>query len=434
MSMSRKHILCKLDIVRTVEPDLAIQKWNKLFPFEFEGATLSCRNTAWVPRLGLIAHLSLYRPVTYEGPLAEVVIVKDLADLDDTIKRFKKLVKKLDVKKAFEEPLHEVLDLPLVSISTDTFLPAKEDEARRKKALAASLKRFPAVSQRMKEVYGLRLPKQVAVWDAFEKSLSPIERVGLNEIGRGRGGIMLWFEDGGLEKKTVDNLDARLEARFRRDPPELVTVMWGDTDGLHYGLWYDDPEELPSFIVHNYARDSAETWRDEEATLLGILRERTRKLIEEPDYPEEPIATSLYALRAALDWWTRADDEVFEKSKWTDHKRGEILGGVAPALPKSAGNARATYKEYNERAEAYRASSPKVEKWIAEARAELAKGKPAFALTLGRELHWMDSDETRALSLELMTAAWEALGRPALANVARVHHQHRDLKTVSVYE
>jgi hypothetical protein len=432
--MSRKHILCKLDIVRTVNPDLALQKWNKLFPVELDGATLACRNAAWVPRLGLVAHLSLYQPVSYEGPNAEVVIVKDLDDLEDTIKRFKKLLKKLDGKEALGEPLHETLDLPLVAIATDTFLPSREDEARRKKALTTSLKRFGAVEQRMKEVYGLRLPKQLAVFDAFEKSLSPIEQVGMSEIGRSRGGVTLWFVDGWLELKPRDNLDIRLDARFRCDPPEFVTVMFGDTDGLHYGLWYDDPAELPSCIVHNYARDSAETWRDEEPTLLGVLRARTHKLIEEPDYPEEPISTSYYALRAALDWWKKADEEHFQKSKWTDHKRGEILGGLAPALPKGAGNPRATYEEYQARADAYRSRSPKVDKWVAEARAELQRGKPAFALTLGRELHWLDQAETRALSLELMTAAWEALGRPLLAEIARVHHQHRDMQVASVYD
>jgi hypothetical protein len=84
--------------------------------------------------------------------------------------------------------------------------------------------------------------------------------------------------------------------------------------------------------------------------------------------------------------------------------------------------------------EAYRARSPQVARWLDEARAELAAGKPAFALVLGRELHWMDADDWRAESLEMLTAAYNALGRTALADIARVHHAHRDLPTVDVFE
>ena len=78
--------------------------------------------------------------------------------------------------------------------------------------------------------------------------------------------------------------------------------------------------------------------------------------------------------------------------------------------------------------------SQRVAEWVEEARAELDAGEPAFALVLGRELHWLDDDRYRTVSLELLTAAYEALNRRALAEVARVHHAHRDLSFVSVFE
>jgi hypothetical protein len=286
----------------------------------------------------------------------------------------------------------------------------------------------------MKEVYGLRLPRHIAVWAGFNRSLSPLEKLGDRHINYGSFGIMIWFEDGGLERKTRDGLDARLEGRYRADPPEFVSVMGGDSDGLHFGLWYDDPAELPSFIASNWARDSAETGRD-EATVLSELRENLRRRFEEPDYPDEPPPLCLYAYRAAIEWFQSADQRALADDgprRWADAPRGEIVGGMAPALLPSHGNPRANYRDSQKRHEAYREG--KAQPIIDEALRELKNGKPAYALVVGRELHWCDSDETREASLKLLTGAYQALGRHALAEIARVHHAHRDLKMVGVYE
>lgn len=75
----------------------------------------------------------------------------------------------------------------------------------------------------------------------------------------------------------------------------------------------------------------------------------------------------------------------------------------------------------------------KVLAWVDAARAALDRGEPLFALGLGRDLHWQDSDEFRAESLELMARAYRALGRDALAAIVEVHHAHRDLPSVDIY-
>ncbi|WP_344620460.1 hypothetical protein [Dactylosporangium salmoneum] len=67
-----------------------------------------------------------------------------------------------------------------------------------------------------------------------------------------------------------------------------------------------------------------------------------------------------------------------------------------------------------------------------EAGAELEAGLPAYALVVGRELHWLDSDEHRADATRLLTGAYRAPGRDALAGIVEVHHAHRDLPSVDV--
>jgi hypothetical protein len=305
----------------------------------------------------------------------------------------------------------------------------------RAQALDRALACFDGAAARMREVYGLRLPRHVAVWSALWRSLSPLEAEGMDWLGRSPGGIMLWLDDDGLARVPRDGLDPRLHDRFRCDPPELVTVMWGNTDGLHYGLWYDDPAELPSCIAHNYARDSAETWAG-AATVIQVLRGDLDDRLAAPDYPDEPPPEGALALVEALRWFEEPDDAAFyadDTPRYADHERGEILGGMAPALPAGAGDPRATSALVERREAAYRARAPDVAGWLAEARAELARGQPAFALTLGRELHWLDADAFRAEGLELLCAAYAALGRDALAAIARVHHAHRDLPLVGVY-
>lgn len=313
----------------------------------------------------------------------------------------------------------------------------QDDSERRQRALDMAFGRFDAVAARMKEVYGLRLPRHVAVWAALGASLSDPEWEGLQELGWSSDGIMVWFEDGGLDRATRDGLDPRLHMRFRRDPPEFVTVMMGHTDGLHFGLWYDDPAELPSGLVHNYARDSAETWVS-KPTVVGEIARRVRREIEEPDYPDEPAPSSLQALADALEWFRDADDKALAEGgprRWAQAPRGEILGGAPPALLESSGDPRATRAAVNERYAAYcdKSGGAQVSKWVDEAMAELGQGKPAFALTLGRELHWLDAASWREKALELLCAAYGALGRHALADIARAHYAHRDLRSVDVY-
>ncbi|GIH06681.1 hypothetical protein Rhe02_47480 [Rhizocola hellebori] len=70
--------------------------------------------------------------------------------------------------------------------------------------------------------------------------------------------------------------------------------------------------------------------------------------------------------------------------------------------------------------------------WIAQALAELAGDKPAYALVLGRELHWFDNADYHEAALTLLTGAYRALDRSALAEITEVHYANRDLRSVDV--
>jgi hypothetical protein len=86
-----------------------------------------------------------------------------------------------------------------------------------------------------------------------------------------------------------------------------VTIGWGDSDGLHYGLWYDDPSQPPTTIVANYARDSAETWDLRQPSMILLLRKHIDELVKNAN---EPKQANLAALAAAVEAFLEPDMQL----------------------------------------------------------------------------------------------------------------------------
>lgn len=294
--------------------------------------------------------------------------------------------------------------------------------------------RFPAVAARVRKVYGLRLPRHVAVFCALWASVSPAERAALDHLMVRPFGVTEYFGEQGLRLKGRDGLDERLHARYRRDPPEFVTVLGGGLDGLHYGLWYDDPADLPSLIVGNYAREDAVTWASSAVTLLAEIRRDAQQAVRDfgGDEDDEDVRLILPVF-AALDWFADADQRALEADglpHGTAGNRQFSAVSVFPALPAGCGDPQLARSP--ERLRAFEEGGDEAARWITLAWDQLAAGKPALALAVGGELHWADLDPFRQASRDLLTGAYRALGRDALADTAEIHIAHRDLRSVAV--
>jgi hypothetical protein len=425
--------------------DEALEALRQALVLETPTHKLACWHAPLrVPGLGWVAEVKLFSTATYRGTAADVVLAPAHASVEDArdeaLAAAMRIVE-LGLDVAIALPLGEALQLRTLDASDeDTLetLTTLDVIGRRRKALARVRGCFAAVEQRFAAVYGLRLPRSLIAWAALLDSLGPFEARALEWLGRSGGGIMVWFEAGGLDRQPCElpdsgeRADPRLDCRFRRDPAELVTIAWGDSDGLHYGLWFDDPAEPASTIVANYARDSAETWDTGARDMLALLRGQ----LAECERDEAP-SVALALLERAIAWFEReAADELAADppSRWRDVARPEIIGSASslgPALLPEHGDPRAS--EASRRYEAYRSESAEVDAWIAAATRELELGQPAFALVLGRELHWFDDDRWREPGLALLVAAYRALGRDALAEIALVHHRHRDLRSVAIF-
>lgn len=302
---------------------------------------------------------------------------------------------------------------------------SSEARERRRVVMAKTLAEFPRVRDEVQRIFALRLPAHIAHAAGWWLALTDAEREeAWAYVGTGLAGVTEWF-GGGRDGMTVKHgLDARLDSRFRSDPPEMLTVFGGNSDGSHWGLWYDDPRELPRAVVHNWARDTAET-AVSATTLLMALRSNVAG------------SGGRWPLRAGiLDWLDEAlagEREAHAAEQIPAFvERAAILGGLGPWLDGAA--LPADLPDRDARWEAYKSNSAVVGDWIARARSELAAGKPALALYLGRELHWVQPPSWRAEETELLVEGLRGFGRDALAEIARVHHAHRDLRNVDVYE
>jgi hypothetical protein len=343
----------------------------------------------------------------------------------------------------------------------------------------AALRDFEAVRARYADIYRLKLPSWMGRLAALVRALGELPKnpepyFWEPEAGWARGnawldaalgmrssGILDWFAPGGLGRKTKDAaamhdevpeggegpLDPRLDMRYRRDAPQFVTFLGGDSDGLHWGMWYDSPDHFP-VTVHNYARDSAETWLDDQADAMELLRFKVRKEIlaakrEVATYRTDDTELRPYALgrwRAlrvidahlgALDRWSSARPAAVEPLCPWPRTRGAPTGSPPLALRPDAGTVPGCIPGLS-RLEM--TPSVKLRKaWIEDARRALADGQAAFAHALGLYLHWLDAEDLREEAGALLIDAYEALGFRPFADIARVHLLHRDLPSVGVF-
>ncbi len=363
----------------------------------------------------------------------------------------------------------------------------------------AAFETLVAVRAKYEALYGLKLPSGLAPLAALVEALgtlpsNPPKCFWEPEPGRDRGcawldsalsmrpaGLLSWFAPGGLDRATLEAseayrevppgcdgpLDPRLDMRYRADAPQFVTFLGGDSDGLHWGFWYDSPEHFP-VIAHNYARDSAETWLDGVAEVVPFLRRSISKATEEAfeellaeaessdDGKDGEISYPIARWRAlrvvtmlldAIESQSSAGQESEPTCPWprTD---GYPTGSPALALRPDAGTVPSDVVSYHGTADrplivtppGWRPTGPDEarpsethEAWIADARRELSAGRPAYAHALGLYLHWADADDVREAAGALLLDAYEAQGFRAFAEILRVHLRHRDLPSVGVF-
>jgi len=309
---------------------------------------------------------------------------------------------------------------PRIRIADDVAYDELPEQRRpREAALNDAVDLHIVLADKMEEVYGLRLPKEIAYAAGFYLGLRDDEKAELAKtVTRGLAGVGLWFAPGGLDFAG----DMRLRDRLDDDPPEVVNVMYGAAgpavEDARFGLVYDEPFELPSGVVYREAKMTSLR----KPTLLETLRDAIGALgRDESDVQVTARRASSYAwINEVI---RRATPEIeegalgFQSVGWT---RGSFTLPYVPGW--SVTEDLVGVREHGERLRAYASGSPNVLEWIDRAIRDLADGSPGRALFLGRELHMCGTTVFRAQATELLVRAYVMLGRIPLVEITRAHH------------
>lgn len=308
-----------------------------------------------------------------------------------------------------------------------------------------------AVEQRFLRDWGLELPESIFRFWGFLESLGPVEERALQDLMVSPVGILDLFSDPGLRPR--DGIDVRVHGRYYRDPPEFLTFMHGGSDGLHYGLWFDDgrtctgvasyynndgggidtrsatPLEAVRSVIERVWRDLTDDVEEEETSAqladLSSLRDALTSL-ETGDRSETGLAYS-----QAYDWNRLPVDA--DRLTTLDGAGALVSGETALDRPAHNGADPGKFATYMY---ALFDDPAALEASVQEARDRCAAGDPAEALVLGRDLHWASGGDPdrETLAGELLVMAYRALGRPQLAETADAHRRHRSLPRVTVLE
>lgn len=302
--------------------------------------------------------------------------------------------------------------------------------------------------RQLREMYGFDFPEDFFTFWAFARKLRPLEPLlALDSLGIQLVGP---FEVlGGRFDQRTSRYSQLLHWRYYGDPPEFFTVLTGDTDGLHWGYFLDDPADPDGCIASYYARDAYELSADGN-TLFEATRLHLEMLARDcDDYRQEDSEhageyeqqmVDLGRIRKVLMEFATGDrpetGSAYEETYPPEARRDqrvvaatrEGMGVVAPGDTYRPLSWKDQTLWKNLRQEAMLAKA------LAEARAALKDGYPATALKLGKDLWALGGKKRMNHAYELLDAAYEGLRRPFLRKVLAVHRENRDLPSVDILE
>jgi hypothetical protein len=301
--------------------------------------------------------------------------------------------------------------------------------------------------EQLRRLYGFDFPDDLFRFWEFANRLLPLEPLrALEEVCHIQ--LVGPFEvlAGRFDRRTP-RYSLLLHWRYHNDPPEFFTVLLGDSDGLHWGYYLDNPASQTGCIASYYTHDAFELMTDGD-TLFEALRLHLEQQYRDClDYREADVEqmAEYDATLAALDEMRRhiqryetgdrsENGEEYVEKYDAERRRAkrivartlEGMGVVAP---------RQTYRPLSLKDDQlwqalWNTDDPV--SIVEEARQALSDGYPATALKLGKDLWAVGGERHTAYTYELLDAAYAGLNREVLRNVLREHWAHRDLPLVDI--
>lgn len=378
-----------------------ISRFEQALSFDGDGIILQVAAGPHVlPSVGIVAQLTLFDSDTLAGPSAELVLLpeSEASSAEGTLERLASRVQALTVDDV-DGHLPDLLGLPELTGVLDTKGP----------------ERYPHSVARVRERYALRKDRGSA-WALPNDLLALIALLDMPSTWEKGALANLSFRPTEWLSKVLKEEDSALvkalwnsHREYPLYPAEFVHLFDLRMDGCSYGYLFDTPSDPVGFAVFH----RGETALKPGAPCAFIAEAAVRLQVEDPGLGALKQLERLDLAAAAC-----AFDEAFSSPVKPTPDRPPIHGGFPPLVRPTDGDPRWTPDEVRARADAYRRDDrPRIDSWIALAEQELAAGKPAFALVLGRELQSRGLDHWHAKTIGLLTDAYRTSGRNVFAQI-----------------
>lgn len=351
------------------------------------------------PSLGIAARVSFFDMDTLDGPSAELLLVpmEDLPRVEGRIADLSARARALrpeDLDRSLTELLaaRELDENDILSTNDEAEL-----QARRRKVEEQLSAPRPS---------GYAVPPAIVALHALATTATSFDHAALADLAFAPTELLAALFGSG------DVRAVRQEAHrdFPLHPAEFLHLFNLRMDGLSYGYWFDVPDSPVGFA--KFYR--GETDLDETTPCEFIARAADRLEYEDPQFGVLKLLE-----RRTLAETARFFDSAFGVEATVQaNDRPRILGGIGPRLTPGDGDPRWSTEAVAERKSAYAAKDRRsIDAWVAAAETDLADGKPALALVLGRELQAMTLSEWHPRTETLLASAYRALGRDVYADI-----------------
>jgi hypothetical protein len=284
-------------------------------------------------------------------------------------------------------------------------------------------------AKQLQELYGLSFPKTFYRFLEFVDSLPP----GLlhDAVGVGLEGPF-----NVVKGEFADLPDPLWQSRYYDDPPEFITILHGNMDGLHWGYYVDETNDPMFPVVSFYSNDAFSLsikGDDVFEALRGEIEAHYETVLdyqeENPDEPEYAVDLErLDFLRTELQKVATGDRpevereylDKYEAAVWRQpvaETRDDMGICVPPHLYRPL-SGEDKFQIWN-----YEPTPADVEQYTEEAMSLLEEGYPGTALKLGKDL-WVYPEFTTT-TYTLLDAAYLALGRDWLRKRLQIAREYR---------
>lgn len=293
----------------------------------------------------------------------------------------------------------------------------------------------PALKAYVKEHIGFELSDD-AIWlAACYQGLNSAERqLWARYIGLTPVGVLSLSGFSSRLERVRPQVSHAMIGRHYHDPPEFLTIAVDAQRGTHYGLWYDDPNTLPTMIA-SYQTPCLWPQLERQGTtlvevVLNALDYHQEQLEHDEQGEDDEQLELLMQLRQLVEGTLRRmarhglDVERYRYTPALMERRLSTIHGLGVSCPDA-------HLERPHSVETLRRGLLSGESFIwkayQEARQACEQGKPYEALALAHDFHAMSAGDMQmeAAALSLFVQAYKALGFELLAHIAQEHFSHR---------